>query len=124
MDGATGGKRFKGYVGMREGLSAGGALLGGVEDISIVPPGVMTRDVSSTIGRDNMPGIEGVLGGVSSTSGFAAVPAMLSRQAASRERAFDDPWASMLVIGGSTSDIASHAAILIGVDDESAAISI
>ena len=124
MDGAAGGKRFKGYGGIREGLSAGGALLGGVDDIAIVPPGEMTRDVSSTIGRDGMPGIDGVVGGVNSTSGFAAVPAVVSRQAASREGAVDVTWASMLVIGGSTSDIASHAAILIGVDDESAAISI
>lgn len=63
---------------------AGGAL-DGVEESSIVPPGVMFREVSSTIGRVDIPGIDGVVGGVMRVTGLVAVPGACARQAMSRE---------------------------------------
>jgi hypothetical protein len=70
-----------------------------------------------------MPGIEGVAGGVMSVTGLMAVPAVFARQAVSREDTTVDTWARMLVIGGRTSEKLSQAAMLVGVDDESDAIS-
>ena len=67
---------------------AGGAL-DGVEESSIVPLGVMLRELSSTIGRVGIPGIDGIVGGVVSVTGLVAVPGACARQAMSREGTTD-----------------------------------
>ena len=51
----------------------------------MVPPGVIVRELSSTIGRVGIPGNDGVVGGVVSVTGLAAVPGASERQAMSRE---------------------------------------
>ncbi len=71
------------------GIRAVGGALDGVEESSIVPPGVMLRESPSTIGRASIPGIDGVVVGVMSVTGLIAVPGACARQFKSREGTTD-----------------------------------